>query len=350
MGIEDLQRFVTNDLLVFREEYLSGLQKFRYRGSNAILGNIEEERYRAESFDILEGYKFGGILGGAQPSDYSASIELWNNYFNLAGQRAVFFGFDITPEQDGNGRIAVNQPKVVEFLRAALKQNGIFDITITDPYKGVALEYLLSINAVVADNARDIGVVNHVVKGDDGKVYGLNTDGRGMVRSIQERRNLGDSKVLVIGAGGSASAITYELLRAGLSKLVILNRTESKALDLAERWQKIYGGHITVGGLPSIDDHLEGADVILQAVTQGGMTEEQAKKTKDDALFVDTRYGDKAAFVTLGKKVGRDTEDGKGMLYWQFVEALTDVEEKVFGTEINTGKLEKVKSGFGYGQ
>ncbi len=86
----------------------------------------------------------------------------------------------------------------------------------------------------VSERAQLAGAVNTLTF-KDGKIVGDTTDGKGLVRDLIG--NLGfdieGKSVLVIGAGGAARGALAPLLRCNPLRLVIANRTHSKAAELA---------------------------------------------------------------------------------------------------------------------
>ena len=86
--------------------------------------------------------------------------------------------------------------------------------------------------------AKAMGAVNVIVKTERG-LKGYNTDGFGFAESIEsvfQKRGttLVDKKIILLGAGGTANAIAFALVSKGV-EIVILNRTVSKAEELAAR-------------------------------------------------------------------------------------------------------------------
>ena len=79
---------------------------------------------------------------------------------------------------------------------------GIHGINVTVPHKLEALEAC----DIVDPAAQIMGAVNTIVFDQDGKCTGFNTDGPGFARAIREEfsLDLGDLKVIIVGAGGGA--------------------------------------------------------------------------------------------------------------------------------------------------
>ena len=83
-------------------------------------------------------------------------------------------------------------------------------------------------------NARACGVVNVIRVDPDGRWIGETFDGVGMVKAITAQRALDtNTRVLLVGAGGVGRAIAVALALAGVGYLVVANRTQAKAEDLA---------------------------------------------------------------------------------------------------------------------
>jgi len=114
-------------------------------------------------------------------------------------------------------------------LKNALKGMIALDIkgfNITIPHKENILQFMNN----VSEEASIIGSVNTVVN-DDGKLTGYNTDINGILESLNPYKDdiLG-REVSVIGAGGSARAVIYTLIRYFKPAVIhIVNRTEQRA-------------------------------------------------------------------------------------------------------------------------
>ncbi|WP_049723003.1 shikimate dehydrogenase [Gilvimarinus polysaccharolyticus] len=103
-------------------------------------------------------------------------------------------------------------------------------LNITAPFKQDAFVYA----DTLTERAQRAGAVNLLIRQTDGTVTGDTTDGVGM---INDMLNLGwelaNKRVLVLGAGGAVRGVLEPLLGQKPSELCIVNRTESKAQELA---------------------------------------------------------------------------------------------------------------------
>lgn len=83
-------------------------------------------------------------------------------------------------------------------------------------------------------SAQTIGSVN-VIARQNGRFIGYNTDGVGFVAGLLEEHPdcIAGQKVVILGAGGTALPIAYELAKQGPREVVICNRTVAKAEQIA---------------------------------------------------------------------------------------------------------------------
>lgn len=127
-------------------------------------------------------------------------------------------------------RVQVPQGRVAEAFRQFAKC-GFLGVNITIPHKFEALDAVDEIDPL----ARQLGAVNTLaIRG--GRLFGYNSDGPGYLRSVKEAFGVEvkDLRVLILGAGGGAGrAVAVQSALVGCSKLVLANRTASKAETLA---------------------------------------------------------------------------------------------------------------------
>jgi 3-dehydroquinate dehydratase/shikimate dehydrogenase len=121
--------------------------------------------------------------------------------------------------------------KTLKDLLTCVREIPIHGLSITMPYKESILPYLDNTDT----HTTKIGACNTVVRAQDGKLYGFNTDTSGVVRPLERRLStLQDAKILVLGAGGAARAAVFGLKERG-AEVFILNRSAVPAQKLARR-------------------------------------------------------------------------------------------------------------------
>lgn len=118
-----------------------------------------------------------------------------------------------------------------------LRALGFQGANVTVPYKEAVLPYLDEIS----QSAAAIGAVNTIVVDAQQRLIGHNTDSVGFIRDLADHQiRPKDVNVLILGAGGSARAITYGLLSHHCQEITILNRTKSKADQLASTFRESF--------------------------------------------------------------------------------------------------------------
>lgn len=273
------------------------------------------------SFDFI-----AGIAGGEEPSRYSRSPELWNRLFSLLGVRGLFLPLDLPRSSDFD-----------EFADEFLALPGCVDLTITNPYKAAAFRYVQKRSEsgpgfTVPGRVDALGCLNHIVPRRDGPGWGCdNTDGAGLVRAVAKRMPLAGSKILLVGAGGAAASIAYELLAAG-AVLVAANIEEGDARALADRFSGLGlpGKVKKAGGWGLIGEECADSDCVISAITRGTPLDGPGiRGLKEGVLLADVRYGPAAEFAEAAVAAGRACLDGREMLFGQFALAAS----LVFGAE-----------------
>jgi shikimate dehydrogenase len=106
---------------------------------------------------------------------------------------------------------------------------------VTVPYKGEVLPLLDEVD----DLASSIGAVNTIIKRDD-KLVGFNTDAYGFVEALEKDGHLapGGKRVIVLGAGGVARAVSFILMQRKITSLAITDGIFERASALAENLVK----------------------------------------------------------------------------------------------------------------
>ena len=172
--------------------------------------------------------------------------------------------------------------------------------------------------------AESAGAVNTLIRLDDGRLRGDNTDGVGLVRDLSDNHGFDfrGARVLMLGAGGAARGVLQPLLGTGLARLVIANRTASKALELARLGSEL--GPVEGCGFDGLAG--ERFDLIINATSAG--LADAVPAIPDDCLAAggwtyDMLYGDRPTpFCRWGREHGAARVlDGLGMLVEQAAES-----------------------------
>jgi len=150
------------------------------------------------------------------PIKHSMSPIMHNIALQDLGLNYVYLAFDITSDK---------LKKAID----SFKTLDIKGINVTIPHKETIIQYLDEIEPL----AEKIGAINSI-KNEDGRLVGKNTDTIGAKLALKDTGfKLKSTNVMIIGAGGAAKAISYSLGEE-IDRVLILNRSKSRALKLAE--------------------------------------------------------------------------------------------------------------------
>src|ERR1700678_2034073 len=129
-----------------------------------------------------------------------------------------------------NGIYLPLHAKTLKDLMHCVREIPLHGLSITMPYKQAILTHLDNTDA----HTTKVGACNTVVRGQEGKLYGFNTDVAGVLRPLEQRITIDKAKVLVLGAGGAARAAVFGLKERG-AEVWVLNRTSAKGQKLARQ-------------------------------------------------------------------------------------------------------------------
>ena len=115
-----------------------------------------------------------------------------------------------------------------------LRAMNIRGASVTIPFKVAVMEHLDDLS----EDALEIGAVNTIVN-HKGRLCGYNTDWLGLILTLKKAMTVKDKTFVIVGAGGTARAAAYGILKEG-GFPVIVNRTEKKAELLSEKMQCPY--------------------------------------------------------------------------------------------------------------
>ncbi|PTQ88903.1 shikimate dehydrogenase [Agitococcus lubricus] len=192
-------------------------------------------------------------------------------------------------------------------------------LNVTLPFK----EQAYALSEVLSLRAQQAGAVNTLMKGKDGRLYGDNTDGTGLVRDITQNLGwqLANKRILVVGAGGAVRGVLGVLLAAQPASLSICNRTPAKAQALAELFKPY--GHIQALAFSELQ--ADSVDIIING-SSASLSGESLPLARGilaaNACAYDMAYGKKdLPFLAWAKAEGAQIQDGLGMLIEQAAES-----------------------------
>ena len=247
------------------------------------------------------------------PVGHSGSPAMYNFSFQHDGLDYAYLAFDVNVEQ---------MPKTFEAIRLFKMKGGNF----TMPCKNIAAELVDKLSPA----AEIIGACNTFVN-EDGVITGHITDGIGFNMNLQKNGvEIKDKKVVILGAGGAATAIQVQLALDGAREINIFNRddefyqrAEGTKAKLAE---KVPACKVTVDHLEDkekLAEEIKTADILINATIMG-MKPYDAETLVDKSLFrkdlvvADTVYNpEKTRMILEAEEAGCKVVGGKGMLLWQ---------------------------------
>jgi shikimate dehydrogenase len=204
----------------------------------------------------------------------------------------------------------------------AFRASGGRGMNVTAPFKLDAFAYATDL----APSAQMAGAVN-ALKFEGNKVYAENFDGVGLVRDLLSNLQcpIEGRRVLILGAGGATRGALLPLLEQAPAELVIVNRSVSKARELADMAQvhPMGRGRVQAMAYTEVDGPF---DVVFNA-TSASLTAElpplPISAFASGCLAYDLTYGKGLTpFLNLARQAGvTRLADGVGMLAEQAAEA-----------------------------
>ncbi|MBJ28131.1 MAG: hypothetical protein CL776_04985 [Chloroflexi bacterium] len=240
-----------------------------------------------------------GIIGD-QPSKYAKSPIIWTSAFKELGINAKYLPFDVKVEN-------------LESLVGALKGTASYiGGNVTVPYKVSVMDYLDELDPL----ASRIGAVNTIVKDNEGRLIGYNTDAEGALASMVQKLpwnsapfldGLDGFNVLILGAGGAARATAFILAsQKNLGRLWISNRSIEKGKDLVAAISEIHPESDFIE-INQINDIIGDIDLIINAsvIGQSGI-----RKISDGSLTSLEPYNPLAEVREIGIEIQGDIVEG----------------------------------------
>jgi len=249
--------------------------------------------------------RLAGIMGW--PVSHSRSPALHNFWLDEYGIDGAYVPLPVQPEQ-------------LERALRALPSLGFRGANLTLPHKEAALAIVDRVDPL----ASRIGAVNTVVVMPDGSLEASNTDAFGFRENLRDCAPDWDPRegpAVVLGAGGSARAVTASLTELRVPVIRLVNRTVERAEALARDLGGL-GTRISVHPWEAREEVLDGAGLLVNT-TSLGMT--GAPELRIDlsllplaAIVVDIVYVPlDTPLLAEARQRGNRTVDGLGMLLHQ---------------------------------
>lgn len=221
---------------------------------------------------------------------------------------------------DGSYEKRAVAPDDAEAFLRNLEQEGLAGCNVTVPLKEIAFAVAdhRDPSALAVKAANTIWIEN-------GKIHAANTDTYGFMTHLGLEApgwQNPDKPVVLLGGGGAARAICHGFLEAGVSEIIILNRTKERAEKLADDFQD--RGNVRAGDWVDRTRCCEWASVIVNTTTLGmkgeGDLEIDFFSADPDCVVCDIVYVPlETKLLAEARRYGLKTVDGLGMLLHQAV-------------------------------
>jgi shikimate dehydrogenase len=223
------------------------------------------------------------------------------------------------------------QPELGEFKTAAQAffAAGGKGMNVTVPFKLDAQ----ALADVLTPRAQLAGAVN-TLRIQDGKIFGDNTDGTGLVRDLLAQGiQIQGSRILLLGAGGASRGVLGPLLEQLPKELIIANRSNAKADELVQLFSdlavslKLVLQAVTLSELEDASKTTSPFDLIINATAAGLSNESPLSDAAASNVFTpqsfayDMVYGKVTALMQQALHRGARVSDGLGMLVEQAADA-----------------------------
>ena len=210
----------------------------------------------------------------------------------------------------------------------AVRLLGMRGCNVTMPCKTEVTKYL----DVLSPAVRIIGAANTIVN-DHGVLTGYNTDGIGFIRNLKEHGvSVWGKRIVLLGAGGAATAILVQSALDGAASLSVFNRSaggvrhiEETAERLKEEAPDTKVRAFFLEDEKALAQEIQKADILINGTKVGMSPNDDATLITDRSLFRPQLVVADVICHPLETKLLREAKEagcqnvigGKGMLLWQ---------------------------------
>ena len=247
------------------------------------------------------------------PVAHSRSPEMQNAAFESCGLGRPYGIRHVKPEE---------LPDFFEYAR-----KHFYGVNLTVPHKLMAAELADDLTL----RARQCRSVNTLII-KDGTITGDSTDGIGLERAIMHNFSLPvkGKNFIFLGAGGAARATAIHFACAGAKRILFVNRTASKALEIIDDIAKLQTGCscscASPGDRDTLAAELKNCDCIIQATSLGLKEDDPAPidlsllEINKNLVIFDTIYKN-TKLLKKAAELGIPCSGGKEMLIQQGAES-----------------------------
>jgi shikimate dehydrogenase len=267
--------------------------------------------YGKSNIMITAQTKVLGVLG--YPLKHTLSPLIQNYALQKAGIDAVYMALPCPPEQ-------------LESALQGIRAFGFTGVNVTIPYKEAIIPFIDE----VSDAARFMGSVN-TLYWNQNKLCGTSTDGYGAIANLKAHGIETNSRnICILGNGGSARAIIYEILTQHSPKsLCILGRSLEKLELLCNEFNSLQNNPViaTFSLLENFTAMSPEFDLIINTTSCGMHPHTQTCAIDTSSLgpahiVYDIVYNPKRTLLLHNaKQQGAQIVEGAGMLVHQGAKA-----------------------------
>ncbi len=253
------------------------------------------------------------------PVEHSLSPVMHNAAYKALGMDCKYHKFRVTMDD-------------LEAAIMGARAMGFGGLNLTIPLKEKALDIVEpDTMALVIGAVNTIEFPGDAIEFSDDTIAGItgivghNTDGIGAVKALAASGvDILDSRVLILGAGGAARAVAYQLAKDG-ARVTIANRTTGRAQELAENVRSV--GDANGTGLEELPELTANADIIINTTSVGMHPDTDRTLVTADMMHTgqvifDIVYSPlETRLLREAKKAGAVTIDGIRMLVLQGAES-----------------------------
>lgn len=235
--------------------------------------------------------KLYGVIG--YPLSHSFSPTYFNNKFSRQKIDATYKAFELSS---------------IDHLPELLKKNpSLLGFNVTVPYKQDIIQHL----DALSKEAAEINAVN-CVDIQDGLLKGYNTDVIGFEKTLTPLLKSYNSKAIILGNGGAASAVKYVLQKLKIEFLVASRKDSFKTISYGNLSNDLLKEHTVIINTTPLGMYPKVAD---------GPQINYAVLGKQHLLYDLIYNPEETQFLSEGKKQGAAIKNGFEMLKIQAEES-----------------------------